>query len=278
MRRVRRLGILLAVAALCVAVVLLVAGRRRRTVAGPRGGRIPADADLSQPTVLPNADPDDPSQLVQPWLLFAEPHGNPLRRINGGLQTLIDHDTLALVLQAVKDVPQAELADRADPNIAWEDFVDKNRRERIRGRVCRFSGTLWRLEVNNTVAFPEIGIERLYEGQILDAPGGWYSFYCFEDPGKIGRADVATVTGVFYKLIKYPTRGGEEMVTPLIIARTITSRPGPRPPKSVTQRMTESAPPWALYAGLGVAAIVAFIVTGLVMRRRPSAVYRRRGG
>jgi len=280
--RVRRLAVLgLAALGCVVAVLLYVRAARIRAAARPpaarklSGGDVRADALL-----LPPAAGGDASQLVPSALLYAERDANPLRITpEGGKTTLVDYDILAAVLKAVKAVPQRELEARVDRSIVWEDFDDPVRRMALRGRLCQFRGTLYRLVENPTAKFPALGIERLYEGQIRDALGRWYCFYCFERPSPpLTRADEAVLTGVFYKLIKYTARSGEQIVAPLIIARTV--RAGRRyAPPSFAGRIVDRAPDWALAAGLGaLAAIICLVMTLLFRRPHVPPLRDRRGG
>jgi len=261
-------------------VIALVYARRHRAriPATAVGGNIAPGRAFAEPLIVPTADPNDPSQLVLPGLLFAERHANPLRFTPEGKVTLIDRATLAMVLEAVKAVTQDQLEARVDRGVVWEDFLDAQRRDQIRGRICQFRGALRRFaETDFKLAdFTDVGSEHLYEGQIQDMLGRWYSFYCFEKPvPDITRAELAIVTGVFYKLIKYPTVGGEEMVTPLIIARTVTRGPRYEAPESLTARVARVAPPWARYAALAGMAAVAFALMTLLLRRKRAPLPRR---
>jgi hypothetical protein len=234
--------------------------------------------DVMVLTHAPSSEqPADPSQLVPPEILQTERHGQPTVTDSHGKRTVVDRDVLAKVLEIVKNTSEQELSERVDKSITWESF-GKERRDRIKGRVCRFQGTLRELKENPAVKFPELGIEHFYEGRMDDSMGRWYSFYCFEKPEPMPtRTDLAEVTGVFYKLIQYTSIKGETMVTPLIVARTVKARKLSR--GTVTQRAVEKAPPWALYAGLiGGAAAVFVVLTILTRRKResPRLVHRSR--
>jgi len=280
MRRARLLLGLWGAGLLCVLIALAYLRGKQREAAAQAGTprQIPADRQFTDPLLLPTADPDDPSQLVMPELLYGERDGNPLRLTpEGGKVTLVDFDLLAGVIAAVKSISQQELEARVDETIVWEDFLDDRRRGEIRGRVCQFSGRLYRMVENEAADLSQIGLEHLYEGQIRDALGRMYSFYCFEKPGgETVSSDVAILTGVFYKLIKYTDRAGEDLVTPLIVARTITFRPGYRPPRSLADRVIEQAPPWALWAGFAAVVAVIIAVTSFLMGRKPPPLRRRR--
>lgn len=276
-RKVRRFGIAIGAALVLICGVLAYLYLLPADSGSGEPDRgISSDQDLSQPTVVPTADPEDPSQLILPGLLMSERHANPVRVTPGGKTTLVDYDILATALEAVKKVPQDELRARVDHSVEWEDFNDKQRREEVRGRVCQFRGTLRRFTVSKGVDMSPSGIDTLYEGQLQDVYGRWYSFYCFEKPDReIKRTDVAVLTGVFYKLIRYTTRGGDEMITPLIVARTITPRRDYRPPQSVAERVVEGTPPWLLYGGLATAAAIVCLLLHKLMKRRPSRYERR---
>jgi len=267
-----------AVLALAAVLLLATAVMARSIVKHTReeGRNDLESSGLGRPVVVEEAGRDDPAQLVPPAVLYAEGRTSIFVVTESGAgATAVDQDTLALLLQAVKAVPQEEIEARADRSVRWSDFAHPERRAQLRGRICRFSGTLRRLAENDQVEPSALGVPRLFEGQIQDAEGHFYSFYCFERPAReISRSDLATVTGVFYKLIAFTTRKGTRKVTPLLVARTVTSRKL-LAPKTLTERLVEGTPPWALYAGLGALVIAIFGVLTLLMRRRP--VYPRRG-
>ena len=282
MRKVRLATFVMMLALACLVVALFYVRRHRARIAlGPERGKIPPAQAFVEPLVVPTADPNDPSQLVLPGLLLAESHANPLRITAEGKTTLVDYDTLATVLGALKAVTQDELEARVDRRIVWEDFLEAQRRDQIRGRICQFRGALYRFAETDLgeVNFKDIGIEHLYEGQVQDVLGRWHSFYCFQKPvPEITRAELAVLTGVFYKLIKYPTVRGEELVTPLIVARTVTRGPRYEVPQTITARIAQAAPPWARYAMVaGVAAAVFGVMTLLFRKKRP-ALPRRPAG
>ena len=272
-RKVRHLLLLVGAAALMVGGILIYL----QWVKKPEDGQDQVKdtlsrGELEEPMVLQEGDPDDPSQLVPASLLYPERHANPLKVTPQGKTTLIDKDLLGAVIGRLKEVSQQELEGRVDRSITWETFLDETRREQVRGRVCQFRGTLRRFTETKGVKFPDRGVETLYEGQIQGAPGEWYSFYCFRKPEpEIDRSDVAVVTGVFYKLIKYSSREGKDIVSPLVVAPTLTSRPAIRPGPSVASRVVDEAPPWALYLGLAAIVLVVFVALSLLMRRKPNA-------
>ncbi|MFP4176819.1 MAG: hypothetical protein ACOCR1_04985 [Planctomycetota bacterium] len=276
-RRLVRIGILMLAALILGAVVLVYMVRTSglgEEYEGP--DRRAREDHLDQPTAVPTADPDDPSQVVLPGFLTPERHANPTRSTPAGKMTLVDKDILATVLESVMEIPQEELEARVDGDIEWEDFNDKIRREEIRGRVAQFRGTLRRFTEAKGVEFPDIGVDTLYEGQIQDVYGRWYSFYCFEKPEEeIERTDLAILTGVFYKLIRYNTRGGEQMISPLIVARTVTSRQDYRSPQSGTQDGAGGLPGWVPYAVLTVIAIGLCIMFHFWFRKKPTRYNRR---
>ena len=277
--RILRRALLIALLLAACLVGALTWGRR--LVAG--SGGVPADlADQSEPPgpVAALAGEDHPSQLMSADWLAGTMEGSPVRRAGEGAEriSLVDPDILLMVLQTVSEQSQEALVRRADPQVVWQDFADVRRRRALRGRVCRFRGTLRRWNENDELDVALVGLKHLYEGQIQDAAGHWYSFYCFEEsPRPIGEADEAELVGVFYGLIQYPTRGGKEMVTPLIVARTVTGRPAAAPAAPLLARVASQAPPWALWAA---AAAVAALICGdlsLLLRRRPAPARRRRG-
>lgn len=274
-RKVRRFAI-----AVCAAVVM-IGGVLAYLYLWPAGGgqqrdasRITPEQDLSQPTVVPTADPEDPSQLVMPGYLMSEGHVTPEAETPVGKRTMVDFAMLATMLEAVKEVPQEELEARVDHSIEWEHFNAPQLREKARGRICQFKGTLRRFTETKGVDMAEAGIENLYEGQVQDVYGRWFSFYCLQEPPReIERTDVAVLTGVFYKLIRYTTRGGEELISPLFVARTITPRRGYHGPVAPGR----GVPDWLIYAGLAVGSIAVCVALHYIMKRRPTRYERRRG-
>lgn len=280
-RKVRRFVVVGLAAGLCLVLAFFYMGR------APWGGssRIQPDQEGNQQdaygqplALLPEGEPH-PSQLIPASILYAEPHINPVRRVGPSGQTvsIVDKGMLFLVLQTVSELSQEELEARVDEAIVWEDFSDQHRREQIRGRICRFRGTLFRWEKREDSGVHEIGLEALYEGQILDGLGRWYSFYCFEEPPRLpGRPDVAELVGVFYKLIQYPTPQGEQMVTPLIVGRTITVKGTFSPPPRLAERILQSTPPWAFWSAVAVLAAVVFGGLSFLLRARRPRLRRRR--
>lgn len=221
-------------------------------------------------THVPTGDPDDPSQLVLPDLIAADAVGPTVRR--GGVSlTPLDEDVLRDILEAIQLVPQEELRRRVDHSIEWKDFADPDRRNGIMGRVCRFRGTLRRLEeTSGMVDFPEMNIDRLYEGQIQDATHNMYSFYIIEKPDRpLGRADVAEITGVFYKLITYTSRDGEDRTTPLIVARTLEAQKGGYGRRGLHESFAGFAPGWLFYPFLLGVPALSCLVIHLILKRKP---------
>jgi len=276
-RKVRRVLLVALVSLLCVAALLIylrasVAPQAERTTL-----RAPQASGRAAPVlVLPEPVQADPSQLIPRAELYFARDVNPVRTIGEKARkiSVIDRGLLFKVLKVLEGIPQEELVRRADRAIRWEDFNDPQRREQIRGRACIFEGTLRRIAPVRDIDLAEIGLENLYEGQIQDVYGRWYSFYCFEKPRReIKRTDVAVLAGVFYKLIKYPTRRGEEMITPLIVSRTIAARAGPVVPRPFTARIIESAPPWLLWL---IAVTVLLALGFLILVRRPGALLKKR--
>ncbi len=236
--------------------------------------RIESPVDASRFTVVPTGDPDDPSQLVLPDLIAPTAVGPTVTR-EGMTLTLIDEEVLRDILEAVTSLSQEELRHRTDTSIVWDDFNNETRRNRIMGRVCSFRGTLRRLEENDALSFPELGIEQLYEGQIQDSMHRWYSFYIVEKPDRpVERHDAAEITGVFYKLITYQRRGGGELVTPLIIGRTLEVERQQFSRGGAISSIARTAPPWLFYGIIaGSAALICIAVHFLF---KPSLPGRRR--
>ena len=188
------------------------------------------------------------------------------------LVSVVDRDELLSILTELKDIPQQNLLARADRTVEYDDFADPASRRELVGRLCLFRGTLRRFVTRRDVDLRPVGVESLYEGQIQDADGRWYSFYCFEPPRPaIQREDIAVLAGMYYRLIKYPTRGGEEMVTPLLVGRTLGRRPGAAMPRSVVSRILQDVPDWAIWTVLGGLFLVAGAVALLKAGSRKSS-------
>ncbi len=272
--RTMRRAVIIAVALFAALVATLMWLELRRAGSGRR-----LTLDQTGPAPAPGHVPErelggeDVAQVVPREELLGAPGVGSVRRTGRTrrLVSVVDADELFCILRRIKDIPQEELVRRADLTVAYEDFADPARRAQIVGRACLFRGTLRRLVARKDVDLSPLGLDHLYEGQIQDATGQWYSFYCFQPPARaIGRRDVAELAGVFYKLIKYPTRGGEDMVTPLIVGRTLERRPGPSMPRSLASRFLSGVPDRALWVGLGglfaLAGALALLKAG---RRRP---------
>jgi len=274
-RKLLRISIVLLAAVLILLGVLIFFSTR--PPGGAPGDHIVIQDDDSGP-VLTDVERDHPSQIVPRSVLYGVRDGNPLRITAGGKNTLIDRDILGVLLETVKGYSQEELNRRVDADIAWETFLEKRSRDRIRGRLCQFRGTLWRFVEVEDHDYRDIGIQKLYTGQVQDNRLHSYTFYCFEAPPEpIERTELAVLTGVFYKLVKYTNRAGQDRVDPLIVARTIERGVTVQAPRSVTHDIIESAPPWAVYVGLAAVIVAVFIAMSLLMRRKPASAHRVRG-
>ena len=282
-RKLRRFTMLVAAVGLCAMGALLwpyLRGRRQQNRIGAATALSRAQG-AGQPTAVREQAGPDSSQLVPRAVLDDVSDVGRVRRTGSRAkrQSIIDHDRLCRVLAILKGTSQQELLARVDESIRWEDFLDPQRRARIRGRVCRFRGTLrGDLKECQAVELSEVGLEHLYEGRLQDSVGRWYGFYCLEKPPRqIVRTGVAELVGVFYKLIVSPTRGGGEIVAPLIVARTVTARKAYGPPRPLTALLVEDAPPWALALGAFFVVAAIFGVMTVLMRRRPARRLARRG-
>jgi len=273
LRKVRVFTMLLGVAVLCLLTVILFLNRKR---AAPAGSGVRLKNDFPQPDrggimVVP-VDPEaHPSQLIPREVLLEERHGTPRRKLpDGSTSTVINGDTLRQVLMILREVPEENLAGMADQSITYATFADKELRDEIQGRVCTFRGVLRRFEKLPGASLHDISMGSIYEAQLQDALGHWFTVYCFEKPEELPtRRDATEVTGVFYKLIWYSTKEGGDMVTPLIVARTVHIRYDLRPAPTFSERVVEGAPPWALGVALGVMAAVVVVVLTLALRRKP---------
>ncbi len=276
-RKVRRVIIVLGIAALLVAgfgaYIYFTPFQKSRD---KNKTKISQSQALENPTVIPTADPNDPAQVVLPGLLMSERPANPVTITSAGKQTKIDKSLISLVLEAVKKIPQDELEARVDHSIKWIDFTKPKKREQIRGRVCQFRGTLRRLKKTPGVTFPDLGIDTIYEGQIQGAKGHWYSFYCLSKPQpEIERSDVAILTGVYYKLIRYSTRGGDEKIVPLFITNTITSERGYDTPSAGSSRVSGYIPTWSIYLLFAVIAVALCVFFHYRFKQQPRQRYKR---
>ena len=279
--RVRMLSIVLAGAILAILIVTL---HFARTAKPPEQPSIepPVETFTEEPgPVVPPASPNDPCQLVPPDVLKSEKHGVPVRVDPWGRKaTVIDKGTLMQVLERLKQVSDEDLKARVDNTVTWETFTDKKRRDWAKGRVCHFRGVLRRFEEIQGVNLREIAIAHLYEAQMQDNPGRWYTIYCYEKSTvEPTRSDPVEVTGVFYKLLQYSTKktdpktGEREMlVTPLIIARTIEVRTEFRKQKGMMERVGESTPEWVLALAVLAAGILVCAGIAFLLRRKPTSV------
>jgi hypothetical protein len=278
-RRVRRVFLVAAVAVVCLLAFVLHGLRRGAGASEWTGPELEESAPGVQ-AVAPEEGEEPPSQLVPSgWLQERAPDTVVRRTGERALKTsVIDPNVIIVLLQTVAEQSQEGLRTLADRELGWEDFVDPQSRNAVRGRVCSFRGTLCRWMENLQLDLSGTGLEKLYEGQILDGDGRFYSFYCFEGPpGQVDESDIAELTGIFYGLIKYPTRGGEELVTPLIVARGLTFQRRPSAPGPLTGRLLTQLPHWARWATVGAVALIVCLVGSLLMRRRPAELRLRRG-
>jgi hypothetical protein len=156
----------------------------------------------------------------------------------------------------------------------YDRFNDRSVTDRLRGCVLTFRGSLRRFEPVRSKEFLEVigraGLETCFEGQVQDAEGGWYSFYCLQPLGQPWESgDVVQLTGVFLKLIKFPTRAGTEKGTPLLVARELVFVRTPVP-RSVTERAAGPLPPWIAPVVLaGAFIVVALVVLVLTRKKAP---------
>jgi hypothetical protein len=223
-------GLILVLAALCVVVGLRVF--RNDRAPKPREVRTHG---ANEPAVSALETGPDPHRLVQPDVFMGVADINPVRTVPGtGMRaSIVEADVLSILLQRVAATDPARLRQMAIRDFPYEDFNDRRRTQQLRGCVMNLRGSLRRMEqVEAPVlleALARAGITAAFEGQIQDAEGGWYSFYCVEPAGRSWESgDVVQLTGVFFKLIQFPTAGGELKGTPLLVARGLrfTTRGG----------------------------------------------------
>jgi len=272
-KKIRRMSILLMIVMLGVLGLLAYSLFRLASAGGADPVHAgPTESQRQAPSLAEMRNESDRSRLV-PLEAF-EPEHTPvvvqLAEPEAREISVIQEAVLLKVLEAVSSLSQQELVQRADTTVRWEDFADKERQEALRGRVCRFRGTLRRIEENRDIDLSSIGIESLYEGQVQDHAGRWYSLYCFQKPAQdMTRNDVAELVGVYYGLITFPTRGGKESVTPLVVARTVTAVPQVARPRSQAAALVERAPVWALYVGAAVVVVLICLAGSLLLRQPP---------
>ena len=223
---------------------------------GGRGIQL-GDSRQSPGTAPPQPEetsPRDPAQLVPRKRLASEEPINPVTRVSKGQKvSVVEKETLSEVLKAVKKHPQSELRKSVDRSIAWKHFDTARGRRYAKGRLCRVEGVLRRFKPVKGIDMSTLPVDAIYEGQIQDAAGRWYSLYCFEKPqGERSRSRNAVLVGVFYKVIQYTTRKGDKLVTPLIVGRTVEMRPIDAAPAPPGVRLLTQLPRWSLWP-LGVA-------------------------
>lgn len=264
-----------AIAALAVLGVVGAVVAYRRAAPSP-APQVETDR-VGAVSVVPLDAAQDPHRLVEPDIFIGVEDINPVRRVEGtGLTaSVVDMDVLSILLQRLHNTPPDRLRRMAIADFDYDRFNDRRVTQSLRGCVLTVRGSLLRMEPlvapSLMAAVKEAGIETVFEGQVEDADHGWWSFYC-EDPlpgHEMG--DLVQLTGVFFKLIKFPTRGGTEKGTPLLVARKLVPVTVSAPP-SATARIAKGLPNWAAPVVLVAALAVIVLVVLTVGRSRPRPV------
>jgi len=189
----------------------------------------------------------------------------------------LERGPFMFLLEKVARADPKELESYADPRITYTNFAVAP--ERCRGHVCRVQGKLMRV-AGSGVDATEAGIEKLYEGQIIDNNWHWYSFYVIDEPlGFAAHRDLVELVGVFYKVIVYETRAGGLMPTPLIIARQIKPytdpRSKPKGPGVLSVLWQEfRANPLLSVSLAALVCVLTALLTALCVRRRAAGSVR----
>lgn len=219
-------------------------GSRERIPARARpGGLVPSGGMMHVPGRDTVAAGDTPAPLL------SQQEMDSLSSLKDG-DTAVEHEPLMLVVRKVKDAEPEALRSLADRTITFTDLCVTP--EAHRGRVVRFVGKLARLEPSEMAA-PELGVDALYEGQVVGPHFTVCSFYLTHRPDHLAVGeDMVEVVGAFLKNISYETRTGGRQETPLLIARELRryvdgrepvpsspEAPGPAPLPRPTPRSDE---------------------------------------
>lgn len=235
---------------------------------------------IEEPIDITKEDKDNPHRLVDRRLLLSIEDINPVRIVEGtgGLKaSIIDPTILGMFMKRVNETTAAQLRQMAITSFEYNDFNDPKARMAVRGCVLSFRGSLRRFQESKLgekarTTLARYGITHCYEGEIQDSQYGLYSFRCVDNiERKWENGDVVDLTGVFYKLIKYPNQAGKEQGTPLILAKKLVFVKAP-PVRSTTTTLTRGLPDWVIALGLAGSAFIVILIVVLAMRRKPPAL------
>ena len=149
-------------------------------------------------------------------------------------QDQVEKDVLYYLLRKLRGLSYEEIDSNADLSITMEHYATVP--EKCRGRVVQVRGRLMRLAVTKLPDL-SLGMDHIYEGQIVDRELDMYSFYILEEPVGIQVMDDEVVlNGYFLKQLVYQNRkvlpdGTRGLTaTPLIVGRRLLriARPAPR--------------------------------------------------
>lgn len=89
--------------------------------------------------------------------------------------------------------------------------------ENWREKIIRVQGRIHRLVKRRTEELP-VGIEVLYEAQVMGSNGYWYYVFVIEKP-RLGTGDLVVFDGLFMKIYAYGNRRGTVTRAPLMVTR-----------------------------------------------------------
>jgi len=206
-----------------------------------------------------NTGSQDYSGILPPDFFRNVRDQHPLRRVEGGYVTIVEPDLLCAICNRIHTIGQTGLT-AAEIPYNYDDF--ENHPDRLRGKALRVKGRLIRLKMKSLGSHTDCVVTELWEGTILDDDQCHYNFYALKrDPGLRPGGDTVEAMGVFFKNIRYPTRGGSDLATPLIIALDV---------KKITAWTGRTDSGNRLHVAVLVisCAIVILVVGGILLERR----------
>jgi hypothetical protein len=119
-------------------------------------------------------------------------------------------------LNRLRQMPFAELREKADPDLTFLDLTVNT--ERYRGRPVVLRGELRRL-VKMQLKENPLGLEHVYYGQIVDKDREMNTFYCLRVPEGIRKKAPVALYGYFMKKWTYVSEGRREIESPIFVGQ-----------------------------------------------------------
>jgi len=160
--------------------------------------------------------------------------------------------------------PFPTLSKEANPKLTYLDFA--NHPERYVAKPVAITGELRRLI---RIALPEniLGVPSVYYGQVADFDRKINTFYCANVPEGIHLHDPVIVTGYYLKNWNYVSEGGDEIISPVFVAKQM---------QVVESEQGQSTSLQFLLVGIIVGTVAVVLAVVIVERRRDRTVLEAR--